>query len=52
MELQTRIPDHDPDTHYTDRVKCYTSKMIAFLQLNCFGALFGIGGRLAASAAS
>jgi hypothetical protein len=51
MELQTRVLDHDPDTHYTDRVKCYTSKMIAFLQVDCFGAIFGAGARLAASAA-
>jgi hypothetical protein len=51
MELQTRILDHDPDTHYTDRVKCYTSEMIAFLQLDCFGATFGVGARLAAPAA-
>jgi hypothetical protein len=50
MELQTRILDHNPDTHYTDRVKCYTSEMIAFLQLDCFGAKFGVGARLAAHA--
>jgi hypothetical protein len=48
MELQTRILEHDPDTHYIDRVKCYTSEMIAFLQLDCFGATFGVGARLAA----
>jgi hypothetical protein len=51
MELQTRILDHAPDTHKTDRVKCYTSEMIAFLQLDCFGATFWVGARLAAPAA-
>jgi hypothetical protein len=50
MELQTRILDHDPYTHYTDRAKCYTSEMIAFLQLYCFGAIFGVGARLTAPA--
>jgi hypothetical protein len=46
MELQRRILDHDPDTHYTDRFKCYTSEMITFLQLDCFGDTFGVGDRL------
>jgi hypothetical protein len=51
MELQIRVLDHDPDTHSIDRVKCYTSEMIAFLQLDCFGAKFSVGARLAAPAA-
>jgi hypothetical protein len=42
MELQMRIIDHGPENHYKDRVKCYTSKMIAFLQVDCFGAIFGV----------
>jgi hypothetical protein len=46
-----RILDHGPDTHYTDRVKCYTSEMIAFLKLDCFGATFGVGSILVAPAA-
>jgi hypothetical protein len=45
MELQTRVLDHNPYTHYIDRAKCYTSNMIAFLQLDCFVATFGVGAR-------
>jgi hypothetical protein len=51
MELQTRILDHNPDTHYTYRVKCYTSEMIAFLKLDCIGATFGVGSRMVAHVA-
>jgi hypothetical protein len=37
---------------YIDRAKCYTSEMISFLQLDFFGATFGVGARLMAPAAS